>query len=125
MKTTVTSTSAIAEASRLTMMKLQSQLTVAQKEVSTGRLADVGTSLGSRTGQSVSLRQEQTRLQGIIDSNGMVSTRLDASQSALKSIADDAQNYLNQLISSRTGDVQPSIEGEAQNGLNGLISTLN
>jgi flagellar hook-associated protein 3 FlgL len=125
MKTTFTSTSAISEAARLTMMKLQSQLVEAQKEVSTGRYADVGVTLGSRTGQTVALRQEQTRLQAIIDSNGLVATRLDASQSALKSISDDAQTYLNELISSRTGDVQRSIEGEAQNGLKSLIGVLN
>ncbi|TMJ74749.1 MAG: flagellar hook-associated family protein [Alphaproteobacteria bacterium] len=125
MKTTFTSTSAISEVARLTIMKLQSQLVEAQKEVATGRYADVGATLGSRTGQSVSLRQEETRLQAIIDSNGLVATRLDASQSALKSISDDAQTYLDQLISSRTGDVQHSIEGEARNGLKGLIGTLN
>ena len=78
MKTTFTSTSAISAATRLTMAKLQSQLADAQKEVSTGRYADVGATLGSRTRQSVSLRQEQARLQSIMDSNGPVATRLDA-----------------------------------------------
>jgi len=125
MKATFTSTSAISAATRLTMAKLQSQLTDAQKEVSTGRYADVGTTLGSKTGQSVSLRQEQTRLQAIIDSNGQVATRLDATQSALKSISSDAQDFLNQLISSRTGDVQRSLESESKTGLKGLIGTLN
>ena len=125
MKTTFTSTSAISAATRLTMAKLQSQLADAQKEVSTGRYADVGATLGSRTGQSVSLRQELARLQSIIDSNGPVATRLDATQSALKSIADDSQDFLNQLISSRTGDVQHSLESEAKTGLKGLIGSLN
>ncbi len=125
MKTTFTSTSAISAATRLTMAKLQSQLADAQKEVSTGRYADVGATLGSRTGQSVSLRQELARLQSIIDSNGPVATRLDATQSALKSIADNSQDFLNQLISSRTGDVQHSLESEAKTGLKGLIGSLN
>jgi flagellar hook-associated protein 3 FlgL len=125
MKTTFTSTSAIAAATRLTMAKLQSQLVDAQKEVSTGRFADVGATLGSKTGQSVSLRQEQARLQGMIDSNGSVATRLDASQTALKSISDNAQSFLNQLVSSRTGNVQHSLESEAKNGLKGLIGSLN
>ena len=125
MKTTFTSTSAIAEATRLTVAKLQSRLVDAQKEVSTGRYADVGATLGSRTGQSVSLRQEQARLQAIIDSNGSVATRLDASQTALKSISDDAQSFLNQLVSSRNSDVQSSLEAEAKSGLKDLIGSLN
>ena len=103
MKATFTSTSAISAATRLTMAKLQSQLVDAQKEVSTGRYADVGATLGSKTGLAVSLRQEQDRLQGIIDSNGPVSSRLDASQAALKAISDDAQNFIGQLVSSRNG----------------------
>ena len=56
--------------------------------------ADVGLTLGSRTGQTVSLRQEQTRLQAIIDTNGLVATRLDATQAALNPSADDAQSFL-------------------------------
>ncbi len=81
--------------------------------------------LGNKAGQSVSLRQELTRLQGLIDSNGPVATRLDATQSALKSIADDAQSFLGQLVSARNGNVQHSLEGEAKSGLMGLIGMLN
>lgn len=125
MKTSSVSTSAIAEAMRLSMAKLQSQLADAQKEVSTGRYADVGLALGNKTGQSVSLRQEMARLQSIIDSNGTVATRLDATQSALQSAAGSAQDFINQLVSARTGSVQSSVQGEAQSGLNSLISTLN
>ena len=40
------STKAINEGNRLSLMKLQQQLATAQKEVSSGRLADVGQSLG-------------------------------------------------------------------------------
>ena len=48
MKTTFISTRAISEATRLSMLKMQSKLLDAQKEVATGRLADVGKSLGIR-----------------------------------------------------------------------------
>jgi len=125
MKTSSVSTSAIAEAMRLSMAKLQSQLIDAQKEVSTGRYADVGLALGNKTGQSVSLRQEMARLQAIIDSNGPVATRLEATQSALQSISGSAQDFINQLVSARSADVQSSLQGQAQSGLSSLISTLN
>jgi flagellar hook-associated protein 3 FlgL len=97
MKTSFPSTASIADASRLTVLRLQSQLTDAQKEVSTGRYADVGQTLGANTAQTVSLRQEQTRLQAMMDSNGLVSTRLDSTQAALNSIGQDAQSFLDQL----------------------------
>jgi len=125
MKTTLTSTSAIADAARLTMMKLQSQLADAQKEVSTGRYADVGATLGSKTGQTVSVRQELTRLQAMMDSNGLVSARMDATQSALKAVSQDAQSFLGQLAAAPEGDVKSVLQGEAKIALSGLIGTLN
>jgi len=125
MKTSLVSTSAISLAAQLSVARLQAQLVDAQKEVSTGRYADVGATLGNKTGQSVSMRQEQARLQAIIDSNGPVATRLDATQSTLKSIASQAQSFLNDLMASRTGDVQSSLQGEAASGLKSLIGMLN
>ena len=125
MKTTSISTSAIAAATRLSLSKLQLQLVDAQKEVSTGRHADVGASLGAKAGQTVSLRQEHTRLQSIVDSNASVATRLDTSQAALKSIADDAQAFIQQLSSARIGDVQGVLQGQGRAALASLIGTLN
>ena len=125
MKTTFTSTAAISEATRLTMARLQSQLSDAQKEVSTGRHADVGLALGSRTGQTVSLRQEQTRLQAMMDSNSIVSTRLDASQSTLANIASGAQSFLNQLTAAPNSTIQSILRTEATSSLSSLIGSLN
>ena len=124
MKTTFTSTSAMAQATRLTMLKLQWLLSDAQKEVSTGRLADVGAALGGSTGQSVSLRQEQTRLQAMMDSNGSVATRLEATQSALQAIGQDAQSFLNQLAAAPNGNIQSVLQGEAKSSLSALIGDL-
>ncbi len=125
MKTTLTSTSAITEATRQTLTKLQAQLVDAQKEVTTGRYADVGATLGGRTGQAVSLRQEQTRLQAMIDSNGPVATRLEATQSALKAIGQDAQSFLNQLAAAPNASIQNLLQGEAKSVLSALTGTLN
>jgi flagellar hook-associated protein 3 FlgL len=125
MKTTSISTSAIAAATRLSLSKLQLQLVDAQKEVATGRHADVGASLGAKAGQTVSLRQEHMRLQSIVDSNASVATRLDTAQGALKSIADDAQSFIQQLSSARIGDVQGVLQGQGKAALASLIGTLN
>jgi flagellar hook-associated protein 3 FlgL len=125
MKTTFISTSAISGAARQTLARLQSQLVEAQKEVSTGRYADVGASLGAKTGQVVSLRQEHTRLAGIIDSNGAVAARLAAAHSALETVGADAQNFLDQLAAAGSAEVQRVLQGEARSGLASLTGMLN
>ncbi len=125
MKTTFTSTSAVSGAMRQSLAKLQAQLVEAQKEVSTGRHADVGASLGAKTGQTVSLRQEYTRLAAIIDSNGTVGARLQAAQSALETVGTEAQTFLDQLAAAGTGEVQRVLQGEARSGLTALIGVLN
>ncbi len=126
MKSSFISTSSISAASRQSIIKLQAKLAEAQQEVVTGRFADVGLKLGYQTGESVTLRQELTRLQTITDTNGMVTTRLDASQAALKSIADGAQAFLGQLIAAREGSTGGSVvASQGKAGLSALGDALN
>src|SRR5262249_8588232 len=111
------STSAISEATRLSLAKLQAKLADAQKEVSTSRLADVGASLGYKTGQSVSLRQDHARLSGIIDANSAVTTRLDATQAGLKQLVGNAQAFVSQLPAARNAETAPPVpQQQAQLG---------
>lgn len=109
MSSTFISTSAVSGATRSSLMKLQSKLAEVQKEMATGRLADVGATLGHKTGQTVSLRQEHARLLAIGDTNGLVSARLQASQSALEALAKDAQSFLDQLVGARNSASGPQI----------------
>jgi flagellar hook-associated protein 3 FlgL len=126
MKSTFISTRAISEATRLSMLKMQAKLLVAEKEVATGRLADVGKSLGHQAGQTVSLRQEHVRLSTIIDSNTEVATRLDLTQASIKQVLDGAQAFLGQLIGSRNSETGPGvIKGQAEGAQEALIDTLN
>lgn len=126
MKSTFISTRAISEATRLSMLKMQSKLLVAEKEVATGRLADVGKSLGHQAGQTVSLRQEHLRLSTIVDSNTEVATRLDLTQASLKQMLDGAQAFLGQLIGARNSETGPGvIKGQAEGAQGALIDTLN
>jgi flagellar hook-associated protein 3 FlgL len=126
MKTTFISTSAISEATRVSLIKLQTQLATAQKEVSTGRYADMGVSLGYKTGQTVSLRQEQNRLTTITETNSVVATRLDSTQSALTSLVGDAQNFLGQLLGARDAPTGPQVvQKQAQTSLSAFADMLN
>jgi flagellar hook-associated protein 3 FlgL len=126
MKTTFLSTSSLSAATRLSVMQTQAKLAEAQKEVTTGRLADVGASLGYKTGQSLSLRQDYSRLQTIIDTNSVVSTRLSSTQASLKSLADDAQLFVSQLIAARNTDSGPNVvQGQAKAALNSFTGLIN
>jgi flagellar hook-associated protein 3 FlgL len=126
MKASFIATSTMAAASRQSIMTLQAKLAEAQKELASGRHADVGLSLGYRAGESVSLRQELTRLQTITDTNAVVTARLETSQAALKSIAADAQTFLGQLIAARNAENGPGIAAaQGKAGLDALTDTLN
>lgn len=126
MKTSFIASNSISSASRLSIMKLQAKLVEAQKEVGTGRHADVGLALGYQTGNSVSLRQELTRLQTITQTNSLVKTRLDVSQAALQDISDNAQDFLKQLVAARDGTSGPAIVAvQAKSHLSTLTDSLN
>jgi flagellar hook-associated protein 3 FlgL len=126
MKTTFISTSAISAATRASIMKVQQQLADAQKEMTTGRYADVGKTLGYKTGQTISLRQQHTRLQTIIETNSVVSSRLDVTQKTLQNLVDNAQDFVKQLLASRSGGSTASaLQSDGQAGLNSFIDAMN
>ncbi|WP_034991347.1 flagellar hook-associated family protein [Beijerinckia mobilis] len=109
-----------------TIQSTSAKLSETQTEISTGRFADTGLVLGALTGTSVSLREQQNSLKTIATSNSFVSTRLDTTQSILKSVASDAQSFLESLVgtTSAGGDAS-TIQTLAQSNLKSLISNLN
>jgi flagellar hook-associated protein 3 FlgL len=126
MKTTFISTSALSAATRASLMKVQQELADAQKEMTTSRHADVGKTLGFRTGQTISLRQEHSRLTTIIETNTTVSTRLKSTQSTLQNLVDNAQDFVGQLLGSRLGGANAlGVQTDAQSRLEGFLDTLN
>jgi len=126
MKSTFISTSALSAATRVSLIKAQAKLADAQKEVTTGRFADVGASLGYKTGQTISLRQDHARLETIVDTNSVVSTRLSATQAALQSLVDDAQLFVSQLVAARNRDTGATVvQGQAQAALTSFTNTMN
>ena len=120
------STKSINEGNRLSVLKLQQRLAMAQKEVSSGRLADVGQSLGSRTSETVSFRQELSRLNMITDTNALVASRLNVSQQALGDVGDTAQSFLGTLIAARNAETGPAVvQDAARTALIGLTDAMN
>jgi flagellar hook-associated protein 3 FlgL len=109
MKATSVSSAAISQAMRYSQMRMQTELVNAQKEVSTGKVADLGLALGARTAQSVTFSRDLDRLNGIIDSNALIASRLSTTQISLGQLSSVAQTFLSSLTSAVSGDTASSI----------------
>lgn len=126
MKVSFVSSQAISQAMRYQMMRMQTDLVKANKEMVTLRVADPGLVLGGRTGVAVSLQREIERLEGLIDSNALASSRLDSIQVGLKQITDDAGDLIGHFMTAYSGASDPKIaKQEAESMLSMLTSVLN
>lgn len=126
MKSSYVSSSAISQALRFSMMKMQTELVSAQKESSTLRVADVGLALGSRTGHSVSLARDVSRLNGILDSNSLVTSRLSATQDILGQLNERAETLRSTLAATVSGSTNWGVvQADGAAMLDLLTSTLN
>lgn len=97
MTTTGVSTRALYAANRLAVSKLTAQFMKANTESTTFRLADAGLTLGARSRESFSFRQDIARLTVIQEANSVATTRLEASQDVLSGIAETAQAFVNAI----------------------------
>lgn len=113
MKVSYVSSQSISQALRHSLLKMQSELVSGQKEVQTGRVADVGLALGIRTGQAVSLARDVSHLEVIVASNTVASARLSTTQDALSQLSDAANSFLSALTAAVSGDADPGTTAQA------------
>jgi flagellar hook-associated protein 3 FlgL len=126
MKASFVSSAAVSQAMRYSLQRMQSELVGAQKEVSTGMVADAGLALGMRTGQSVSFSRDIDRFQAIVDSNEMIASRLTATQDALSQVTTVSERLLQTLTADTSGVTSPTVvETEARSAIEALTSILN
>lgn len=109
MKATGVSSAAISNAMRYQQAKMQTDLVNATKESQSGKVADVGLALGNRTTQAVTFQRDLDRLNGIVDSNALVTARLSSTQDSLGQISTAAQSFLSALTSGVSGDSSTNI----------------
>ena len=109
MKVSSVSTSAVSNALRYSLLRAQSDLVSAQKESQTGTVADTGLALGTRTSVAVSFKRDMERLNGIVDSNSLVSARLKAAQNSMSQISSAAQTFLSALTTTSSGSALSSV----------------
>lgn len=123
MKTTFVSTAAMQSAVRLAVQRAQAEVADNQLEVTTGRHADIGLALGSKTARTVSLNREVSRLDSMMDNNSLVAQRLSVSQDALGQMSDNAQRMLESLITVK-GLEDPTQVGVAKLEIEGALSNF-
>jgi flagellar hook-associated protein 3 FlgL len=108
------------------MQRMQSDLVAAQKESTTLRVADVGLALGARTGHSVSLARDVSRLNSLLDSNQLAASRLSSTQAALGQLTERGEELRSALAAALSGSSDPGIaraDGDAM--LDTLTSIMN
>jgi flagellar hook-associated protein 3 FlgL len=99
MRTNALSTLSFWNTPRSGVSRMQADIARANQELVTGRYADVGLVLGSRTGLAVDLRQKTAELAALRDSNDTAALRLSTSQAALKQMQDTADKTLTTITS--------------------------
>jgi flagellar hook-associated protein 3 FlgL len=126
MRTTFVSTVSLWNSSKSTLDKLQANLLKANKELSTGRDADVGLKLGYKTGTTLSLRQDRAELDVLTDSNASTTLRLKSMTKVLDQLRSNADKLMNAFISTPlTPATIEVLKYQAQAGLTSLTTTLN
>jgi flagellar hook-associated protein 3 FlgL len=120
------STLMLSSALRSSITNNQSALSKATKEATTGRFADVGVELGTSTGRDVALRADMSFMDQIVDTNELVSGRLDVTQNRITQLGSTAQDFLKNLIAARDADsgarmILPSASANLQD----LVGALN
>ena len=110
MKTSFISNYSLSGTLRNAVAKARDSLADATKESTTLRHADIGLTLGGSTGKTVGLRDQYDRLNGIVDTNGLVASRLEVTQKALDGMRETAEQFLATLISVRDGDKKKAVQ---------------
>ena len=120
------STLMLSSSLRYSITNNQSALSKASKEATTGRFADPGLQLGTATGRDVGLRAEMSFMDQIMDTNELVTGRLDVTQNRINQLGTTAQDFLKSLIAARDADGgQRMLQPSATANLQDLIGALN
>lgn len=126
MRTSFISTRAMTEFTRLTLMKSQVKLANASTEMQSGRLADVGATIGYKTGISVSFRQDLERIGAISTSNKSVASRMKVAQVAMTGMKDAADKFASSTLTNMgTTFSTAAVAVEAKAQLNAMFDKLN
>jgi len=111
---------------RRSLAQLQTTLEKYQREISTGRISDVGVSLGSSARMSYILQDKSEETRTILATNRRISIRVETTQNTLENLQKSAEAMRATLIVAQdnTGDPR-AIASQARNSLALFVSNLN
>ena len=125
MTTSFVSSQSLWNAPRAGVNRLLTQLADANREIATGRYADVGLALGRGVGETLSLRQRSAEIDALMDGNGAASARLEITQATLREVQGAADGLLKELIALPDLQRAASTADAAKSRLAALTSALN
>lgn len=121
-----TATYAIFNAMRNATANIQSQVVRFQSEAVTGKLYDSGLVLGARSESLVSFKSEIGDLERVMDTNGVVKSRLEMSQVALGQLNAMSDDLVNTLALTLDDGTQTSVVvTAANNALSQFANVMN
>ncbi|MEM9028183.1 MAG: flagellar hook-associated family protein [Pseudomonadota bacterium] len=125
MPTPTISSLGLTNALQTTLRTSQLQLRDAELEVATGRHADVGLELSYLVDKTLNFRQTRSTLSVMQVNNESLMSRLEATQSAITQVSDNAQRFLGSLLSAMQADDQrATIVMAAESEMGALTSLL-
>jgi flagellar hook-associated protein 3 FlgL len=125
MTVSYTSSYAMSLGLRTQVMRIQSELTKAQAESSSGQVADIGLSQGLGTARTLGFDYQQQSISTYLDTNQVLTSRLDTTNQSLNQLLSIAQDFATQLTSVKSSNTDPSvIVTQAQASLQSMMSAL-
>ena len=125
MKTNAISTQSLWNSPRTGVSRMQSEIAIANKELVTGRYADVALTLGSRTGTAFGLRQQVAELTALRSGNDTTSLRLTSTQAILQQIQAGADATLKTIAGVPSETRTAAIRDAALSQLETMTAALN
>ncbi|MEZ5879251.1 MAG: flagellar hook-associated family protein [Nitratireductor sp.] len=106
---------------------VQKQLNVANQEMLSGRVSDIGKSLGGQTSQFVNMESQIGFLDQIASLNGLLGNRLTAMQTAMGSMVDATNSFMENVSAALGGNIErttlKSIAEQLTGAMNQALNT--
>lgn len=116
----------ISGAPRSSVARVQQELVIAQKEVATGRYADVGKSLGVSVSRTITMRTEVSNIEKLRTTNDVIGRRFETMQAVLGTVTGTAENLRASLISTSNTEAGARVNQlNATANISQVISALN
>jgi flagellar hook-associated protein 3 FlgL len=119
-------TSLLPRSSTDLLATLKNELNKAQKELSSGTVADAGLAFGYRTADALRFRVDDLRLSSLQDANALARGRLEVAQTALGDVHDIGQKFASAMLAAYDSEnsTLPSIT-TAKASLGAMFDRLN